>query len=64
MPGTKSKTIERWSCAVPPFGATATVVRTVVPPSTGTCTLHVPSPATVVVAVLVVKVLSVFVAAT
>ena len=34
------------------------------PPSIGTCALHVPSAATVVVAVVVANVLSVFVAAT
>ena len=35
VPGTKSKTTERCTCAVPPLALTATTLRTVVPPVTG-----------------------------
>ena len=55
MPGTKSKTTVRFTCAVPPLGLTATTLRTFVPPVTGTSTLKEPSAAAVVEATVVAE---------
>ena len=64
MPGTKSKRIVRFACAVPPVGLTATTLRTFVPPVTATSTLNEPSAAAVVEAIVVAEFASVFVAET
>ena len=42
MPGTKSNTTVRFTCAVPPLGPIATTLRTLVPPVTGTLMLKEP----------------------
>ena len=64
MPGTKSKTTVRCTCAVPPLGLTATTLSTVVPPVTATATLNEPPAAAVVEAIVVAEFASVFVAET
>ena len=64
MPGTKSKTIVRCTCAVAPLGLTATTLSTLVPPVTATSTLNEPSGAAVAEATVVAEFASVFVAET
>ena len=64
VPGVKSKTTVRLTCAVAPVGLTATMFSTVVPPVTATATLNDPSAAATVEAVVVCEFWSVFVAAT
>jgi len=64
VPGTKSNTIVRCSCAVPPDGLTATTLRTVVPPVTATSMLNEPSGAATAEAMVVAESASVLIAAT
>ena len=64
MPGTKSNRIVRWTWAVPPVGLTATTLRTLVPPVTGTSMLNEPSAAAGAETTVVAELASVFVAAT
>ena len=64
VPGTKSKTTVRFTCAVPPLALTATTLRTVVPPVTATERLKAPVESAVVEALVVAEFASVFVAVT
>jgi hypothetical protein len=64
VPGTKSKTTVRFTCAVPPLALTATTLRTVVPPVTATERLKAPLESAIVEALVVAEFASVFVAAT
>jgi hypothetical protein len=63
VPGTKSKNTERLAWAVPPLGLTATMLRTFVPPVTGTSMLKEPLGAAAET-IVVAEFASVFVVAT
>ena len=64
VPGVKSQTTETWAWPVAPVALVATALMTLVPPWIGSETLQLPSPAAVVVAVVVAEFMSVLVAAT
>ena len=64
VPGTKSNTTVRVTCAVAPSAAVATTFSTVVPPVTGTSTEKEPSASAVVVTEVVDELWSVLVART